>query len=338
MWKSLSELHQVVDITPYGEVSVDFRMIDQDESEDLYDPGVPVNGRAGLTIIGDLDDYADRLAKDRSPIEVRLHSACERGDVRRLHTCDCGGQLAGALDIMTETAKEEEGVSILAYLPDHEARGLDLIWPGVKEQEIYPRMDKGHTTYSACEEIGLPTDRRAFGRVGGFIARLLREYDLPEEIELLTNNKNKIHAMEKSGLTVVRFALETDVRPENIKYLESKMKEGGHMFSPGLRDRIDIHDGSDHFPLPALNVYQGTAPYVFPVHDEIAINTLAVNRYRDNARRRSPDSPFVFRLPIASGYSFEMNPEMQLLIDEARQARDRLRQIMREERETSALP
>lgn len=146
---------------------------------------------------------------------VRLHSECLTGDVFGSQRCDCGTQLAAAMQAI---AREECGV--IVYLRGHEGRGIGL---GHKLQ-AYSLQDQGRDTVEANLELGLPIDSREYG-IG---AHILADLGL-STIRLLTNNPLKYAGLIGYDLIVTeRVPLTSAPTKENRRYLETKREKMGH--------------------------------------------------------------------------------------------------------------
>lgn len=148
---------------------------------------------------------------------VRVHSNCLTGDVFGSMRCDCGPQLAGALERI-----DREGVGALVYMAGHEGRGIGLWAKAI----TYLLQDAGHDTYQANEKLGLPTDSRDFSDAGRI---LLYFRGGRRAIRLLGNNPMKRQSLEEMGLEVREHTpLVTGITPFNVRYLSSK-REHGHI-------------------------------------------------------------------------------------------------------------
>ena len=156
------------------------------------------------------------------PILVRVHSECLTGDVFGSRRCDCGPQLATAMQMV-----DEAGAGVIVYLRGHEGRGIGI---GHKIR-AYSLQDEGFDTVDANTELGLPVDSREYG-IG---AQILADLGV-RELKLMTNNPAKYGGLGGYGLTVVeRVSLNTIPTPENEAYLRTKRERMGH--------HIDMHDG-----------------------------------------------------------------------------------------------
>jgi 3,4-dihydroxy 2-butanone 4-phosphate synthase / GTP cyclohydrolase II len=148
---------------------------------------------------------------------VRVHSECLTGDIFGSLRCDCGIQLASA---MQRIAREELGV--LVYLRGHEGRGIGL---GHKIRAYSIQDDDGHDTVDANLELGLPVDSREYG-IG---SQILVDLGITT-MRLMTNNPSKYGGLEGFGLEIVeRVPLEVIPNPENLSYLRTKRERLGHL-------------------------------------------------------------------------------------------------------------
>ena len=147
------------------------------------------------------------------PTLVRVHSECLTGDVFQSRRCDCGGQLAAAM----EHISKEGGV--LLYLRQ-EGRGIGL----PAKIHAYKLQEEGYDTIEANEKLGFASDLRDYG-MG---AQIL--YDLGvRKMRLLTNNPKKVVGLEGYGLEIVeQLPIRLPANPDNEKYLETKRTRMGH--------------------------------------------------------------------------------------------------------------
>ena len=151
----------------------------------------------------------------KAPVLVRVHSECVTGDVFSSLRCDCGEQVALAMQSIAE-----EGRGVFLYMRQ-EGRGIGFH----NKIRAYALQDKGLDTVEANLSLGFPPDLRDYG-VG---AQILAELGL-RGIRLLTNNPKKVVGLEGYGLKVVEtIPIITPPNPYNRGYLETKQKKLGHL-------------------------------------------------------------------------------------------------------------
>lgn len=158
---------------------------------------------------------------------VRLHSECVTGDALGSLRCDCGTQLHAALKAIGQA---ETGV--LVYVRGHEGRGIGL----VNKIRAYELQDAGLDTVDANHKLGFATDVRDWTAA----ASILRDLGVGQ-LDLLTNNPDKVRALEARGFVVrQRIGLETPVNPFNRAYLHAKRQRMGHRLSHFSASDADV--------------------------------------------------------------------------------------------------
>lgn len=168
-----------------------------------------VDGTFHLALVkGDVSGKKDVL--------VRVHSECLTGDVFGSLRCDCGNQVAKALEII-----EKAGEGVFLYMIGHEGRGIGL----AHKLRAYQLQDMGYDTVEANIELGLPVDARDYGTG----ALILRDLGITS-MRLLTNNPAKRVGLEGYGLSMTeRVPLEVPACKENINYLKIKKEKMDHL-------------------------------------------------------------------------------------------------------------
>lgn len=159
-----------------------------------------------------MGDIASRAA---GPPLVRIHSECLTGDVFHSLRCDCRSQLELSLNLIAE-----EGRGLLIY-EHQEGRGIGLL----NKLRAYELQDGGADTVEANERLGFEAD--------------LRNYEMPAEIllyfkvksvRLLSNNPDKIAALERAGIQVPeRIPCIVAPHESTAGYLRTKKQKMGHL-------------------------------------------------------------------------------------------------------------
>ncbi len=151
-----------------------------------------------------------------TPVLTRLHSECFTGDLLGSLKCDCGSQLRGAIDVIVKA-----GGGVLLYLAQ-EGRGIGLI----NKLRAYRLQDQGFDTIEANERLGFEPDERLYG----IAARMLSLLGF-KSVRLLTNNPDKVRALDAEGIPVIeRVPHSFPDNPHNRLYLQTKAKKAGHLF------------------------------------------------------------------------------------------------------------
>ncbi|HYE96861.1 MAG TPA: bifunctional 3,4-dihydroxy-2-butanone-4-phosphate synthase/GTP cyclohydrolase II [Rubricoccaceae bacterium] len=170
---------------------------------------------------------------DDEPVLVRVHSQCVTGDIFGSARCDCGDQLARAMQQV-----EREGRGVVLYMKQ-EGRGIGLI----NKLRAYQLQEQGMDTVEANEALGFQMDPRDYG-IG---CQILRDLGL-RKLRLMTNNPRKRVGLEGYGLEIVeRVPLEVMPGAHNARYLQTKRDRMGHELALGegvLADGLSAHDAA----------------------------------------------------------------------------------------------
>ncbi|WP_089408122.1 GTP cyclohydrolase II [Granulicella rosea] len=150
-----------------------------------------------------------------APPIVRIHSQCLTGDVFHSLRCDCHDQLHLALRTISEA-----GSGILLY-EQQEGRGIGLM----AKLRAYELQDNGRDTIEANLELGYKADCRHFE----LPAEILKLLKVPA-VRLITNNPEKVEALEVAGVRVVeRLSAVVASDPNSEFYLQTKREKMGHL-------------------------------------------------------------------------------------------------------------
>ena len=152
-----------------------------------------------------------QTVQDVPPALVRIHSECFTGETIGSMRCDCGEQLDEAIRQISQPIVRPPsnpttyqpsiipGRGVVVYLRQ-EGRGIGLL----SKIRAYNLQDLGHDTVTANILLGHGADERKYDIAGAILRDLgFGEGVNGEAIRLLTNNPDKVEALEKEGLKVV---------------------------------------------------------------------------------------------------------------------------------------
>lgn len=169
-----------------------------------------LNGEHHVALVkGELGDGEDVLC--------RVHSECLTGDVFGSKRCDCGEQLAAAME-----AIEQEGRGILLYMRQ-EGRGIGLL----NKLRAYELQEQGMDTLDANLALGFKGDEREY-YIG---AQILKDLGV-KTLRLLTNNPDKVYQLKDFGMEITeRVPIQIAATPFDLYYLKTKQQRMGHLVS-----------------------------------------------------------------------------------------------------------
>lgn len=154
------------------------------------------------------------LRPDR-PTLARIHSQCMTGEVFGSLRCDCGRQLRTAMEMIAA-----DGCGAIIY-QQQEGRGIGII----NKIRAYALQDRGADTIEANELLGFEVDNREYAQC----AEIFLDLGL-RCVRLLSNNPDKIRALQQHGLEVVeRVTLEVQSNEIAARYLRTKKERLGHL-------------------------------------------------------------------------------------------------------------
>ena len=178
------------------------------------------NGEFMLTPFRDLTTGLEHVVLTKGewqagePVLCRVHSSCMTGDVFGSKRCECGEQLAKAMQMI-----EAEGKGILVYM-NQEGRGIGLM----NKIRAYKLQEEGEDTVEANIHLGFRPDERDYG-VG---AQILREMGATK-LRLMTNNPVKRVGLESYGIEIVEnIPIEIQPNRWNERYMRTKKDKMHH--------------------------------------------------------------------------------------------------------------
>jgi len=155
------------------------------------------------------------VSSSSEPPLVRIHSQCLTGDVFHSLRCDCRSQLELSLNLIAE-----EGRGLLIY-EHQEGRGIGLL----NKLRAYELQDGGADTVEANEQLGFAADLRNYEMP----AEILRYFKV-KSVRLLSNNPDKIQALESAGIRVAeRIPCIVAPHESTEGYLRTKKQKLGHL-------------------------------------------------------------------------------------------------------------
>ena len=178
------------------------------------------NGEFMLTPFRDLTTGLEHVVLTKGtwnadePVLCRVHSSCMTGDVFGSKRCECGEQLAKAMQMI-----EKEGRGIIVYM-NQEGRGIGLM----NKIRAYKLQEQGEDTVEANVHLGFRPDERDYG-VG---AQILREMGT-HKLRLMTNNPVKRVGLESYGIEIVEnVPIEIQPNRWNERYMRTKKEKMHH--------------------------------------------------------------------------------------------------------------
>ena len=147
-------------------------------------------------------------------VNIRVHSECMTGDVFGSYRCECGEQLDASLKYVNNNG------GLVIYLRQ-EGRGIGII----NKLHAYVKQDQGYDTAEANKVLGFGYDDRTYEDA----IAILHDLEITD-INLITNNPDKIKSLDNDPLVTVHTRVDLDIsaRKENIEYLRTKKDFFGH--------------------------------------------------------------------------------------------------------------
>ncbi|KAI0638373.1 GTP cyclohydrolase II-domain-containing protein [Trametes polyzona] len=175
-----------------------------------------------------------------SPL-IRIHSECFTGETIGSMRCDCGEQLDEAIRQIAQPitipspSDPSQSITIpgrgaVVYLRQ-EGRGIGLL----SKIRAYNLQDLGHDTVTANLMLGHKADERGYAIAGAILRDLGLGSDGLEGVRLLTNNPDKMKALEAEGIRIV----------ERVPMVPRSWQRQQHAKLGGDMVGVHVHDGED---------------------------------------------------------------------------------------------
>jgi GTP cyclohydrolase II len=210
---SLNTLKQIADVTLPTHWA-DFRVLAFEGTQSRSGTKEGHSETALALILGDIHS---------APPIVRIHSQCATGDVFHSLRCDCHDQLHLALRTIAD-----EGSGVLVY-EHQEGRGIGLM----EKLRAYELQERGLDTIEANLQLGHAVDLRDYA----LAVDILRFLEV-RSLRLMSNNPEKIRAMQSSGIEIVeRLSADVPASTHSARYMATKREKLGHLY--GLSGQFD---------------------------------------------------------------------------------------------------
>ncbi|KAK7695371.1 hypothetical protein QCA50_000006 [Cerrena zonata] len=188
-----------------------------------------------------------------SPL-IRIHSECFTGETIGSMRCDCGEQLDEAIRQISQPITLPKSSSSSSAVPRtilgrgaviylrQEGRGIGLL----SKIRAYNLQDLGHDTVTANLMLGHKADERGYEIAGAILRDLGLGTEAGEGVRLLTNNPDKVQALEDEEIRVVervpmvprswqcRQADSMEFEKKNVKEAGATMIGGGAVYGEDL--------------------------------------------------------------------------------------------------------
>jgi len=116
---------------------------------------------------------------------------------------------------------QEEGRGVIVY-QQQEGRGIGII----NKIRAYELQDAGQDTVEANLSLGFDVDLRQYE----CCVDILKQLGL-RRVRLLSNNPDKIAALEQAGFDVERVPIEVEAHERTLDYLKTKKDKLGHLLA-----------------------------------------------------------------------------------------------------------
>jgi 3,4-dihydroxy 2-butanone 4-phosphate synthase/GTP cyclohydrolase II len=114
---------------------------------------------------------------------------------------------------------EASGYGYIIYLRNHEGRGIGLS----EKIKAYQLQDEGMDTVEANIALGHQVDARNWNDAVAIVKNLGLK-----SLTLLTNNPDKVAAIEDAGVTCTQQHLMVPINEFNKRYIATKQSKLGH--------------------------------------------------------------------------------------------------------------